>query len=540
MNKLNLKYWSGNLCLIFIIILLQSCIKNDIPYPNLNLFITDVVASGMIGRASIANDDRTVTLTLADTVNLKRVYISSISTTEGATSSLSAGDYIDLSQTYWVNLSLYQESQWRIVGSQTIDREFRLEKQIGIATYDLRNHIAYANMAVGNLSDCENITPQLSQLKLGPTGSSINNIVTTTPELSWTWVTSFWTTKVYVDFKHFDEPQEWTLYIFPTAATVSTKSVDAWVNVAWLHGEGLDDSTNGFEIREASSSEWQTVNQSYITTSGGSFTARVPHLKAQTTYVCRAYSGDEYGDEISFTTGVAVPVPGGSFDQWHKSGKVWNPWAEGDTPIWDSGNDGATTLGESNTQPTSDTHPGAEAGSQAARLESKFIGIGSIGKFAAGNLFIGEFKSVDGTNGILDFGKPFTARPTKLKGYYKYTTALINYASSEYADLKGQPDTCSVYIALGDWTEPVEIRTRPSNAKYFDKNDPRIIAYAEFNSGTTVTEYTPFELELEYRSTSRVPTYLIIVCSGSKFGDFFTGGAGAMMYIDDFTFDYDY
>ena len=55
-----------------------------------------------------------------------------------------------------------------------------------------------------------------------------------------------------------------------------------------------------------------------------------------------------------------------------------------------------------------------------------------------------------------------------------------------------------------------------------------------------MTEYTPFELELDYRSTSRVPTYLIVVCSGSKFGDFFTGGAGAMMYIDDFTLEYDY
>ena len=74
-----------------------------------------------------------------------------------------------------------------------------------------------------------------------------------------------------------------------------------------------------------------------------------------------------------------------------------------------------------------------------------------IGKFGAGNLFIGEFKRVDGTNGVLDFGKPFTARTTKLKGYYKYTTAPINYASSDFEALRGKPDTCSIYIVLGDW-----------------------------------------------------------------------------------------
>ena len=526
--------------MILIIILLSSCIKNDIPYPTINLFITDIEADGMIGRATIVNDDKTVTLTMADTVNLKNVHISNITTTEGAISTLSAGDYIDLSRSYWVNLSLYQEYQWKIVANQTIERTFRIDNQVGVATYDLRNYIGYANMVVTDIYTPQNSTPQLTQLKLGPTGSTINNIVTTNPDVTWTWVSSYWTTKVIVDFRHFEEPQEWTLYVFPTTSTVTTSSVDAWVNVAWLYGEGLENSDNGFEIREASSTDWEKVDSSYITSDGGSFKARVPHLKAETSYQCRAYSGDEYGESISFTTGRAIPLPNGSFDEWHKVGKVWNPWAENSTPIWDSGNDGATTLGESNTQPSTDIRPGAAAGTFSAKLESKFIGIGTIGKFAAGNLFIGEFKQVDGTNGILDFGKPFTARPTKLKGYYKYTTAPVNYASSEYEAMKGQPDTCSVYIALGDWTEPVEIRTRPSNAKYFDKNDSRIIAYAEFNSGRSVSEYTEFELELDYRSTSRIPTYLIVVCSASKYGDYFTGGAGAVLYIDDFTLEYDY
>ena len=251
--------------------------------------------------------------------------------------------------------------------------------------------------------------------------------------------------------------------------------------------------------------------------------------------MCRAYSGEDKGEEIEFTTGTAVELPNGSFDEWHKVNKVWEPWAEGGNPIWDSGNDGATTLGESITVPTSDTWSGAPAGGQAAQLGSKFVGLGGVGKFAAGNLFIGEYVRTDGTNGILSFGKEFTARPTKLKGYYKYATAPITYLPSKsntddynrFLPYKDKPDTCAIYIALGDWDKPVEIRTNPRDRKLFDKNDPHVIAYAEFNSGTSVDSYTPLELTLQYKSTSRVPTHLIVVCSASKYGDYFTGGAGA-------------
>ena len=106
--------------------------------------------------------------------------------------------------------------------------------------------------------------------------------------------------------------------------------------------------------------------------------------------------------------------------------------------------------------------------------------------------------------------------------------------------MKEKPDTCAIYIALTDWKEPLEIRTKPSDLSVFNKNDPGVIAYAEFYSGETVTEYKSFELTLDYRDTTRVPTYLVLVCSASKFGDFFVGGPGALLYVDDFSLEYDY
>ena len=241
---------------------------------------------------------------------------------------------------------------------------------------------------------------------------------------------------------------------------------------------------------------------------------------------------------MSFTTGEAATIPNMGFEDWHQDGKVICPWKEGDNRWWDTGNWGsAGMLGEKYniTTPVEDIYSGS-TGVFAAKLNSRSI----AGILAAGNLFIGEFKERDNTNGILGFGREFSARPTKLKGHFKYTVATIDNADDAHKDLMGKPDTCIVWIALGDWNEPVEIRTNPKNSKYFDKNDPNIIAYGEMNCGETVSAYKDFEIELDYRSTSRVPKYLLIVCSASKYGDYFTGGAGSTMWVDDFSFEYDY
>lgn len=123
-----------------------------------------------------------------------------------------------------------------------------------------------------------------------------------------------------------------------------------------------------------------------------------------------------------------------------------------------------------------------------------------------------------------------------LKGYYQYSAKDIDYASTEYQSLKGRPDSCHIYVALTDWTGPYEIRTNPKNRVLFDKNSPAIIAYGELIFSGQMSAYAPFEIKLEYRDTSRVPSYLQITCSASKYGDFFTGGNGSMLYVDQFSF----
>jgi hypothetical protein len=42
-----------------------------------------------------------------------------------------------------------------------------------------------------------------------------------------------------------------------------------------------------------------------------------------------------------------------------------------------------------------------------------------------------------------------------------------------------------------------------------------------------------FTLPLEYTTTSVVPTHIIIVFTGSRFGDYFTGSTQSLMLVDD-------
>jgi hypothetical protein len=308
----------------------------------------------------------------------------------------------------------------------------------------------------------------------------------------------------------------------------------------WVYGSGPADVQNGFQYREASSDDWTDLPASWVTQTAGDFYAYIPHLQPNTEYVVRAVSGENVGNQVNFTTQGVSTIPNGDFEEWSKGSKdIWNPFPESGEQFWDTGNQGSITLGQNLTSPTTHTATGS---GYAAECKTMFVGVGgNIGKLGAGSVFSGNYLRTDGTNGVLGFGKPWSNRPTKLKGYFQYQTKNINYAINEgnYSNMIGQPDTCHIYIALTDWTAPYEIKTKSSERRVFNKNADYVIGYGELQYSGTMNSYQAFEIPITYRSTSKVPTYIQITCSTSKYGDYFTGGDGAVLYVDQFTLDYD-
>lgn len=511
---------------------LSSCIHNDLPYPRIEQYITLLAARGQSAEALIDSANFKATVYLDETVDIEKVKFTEFAVTPGAKVSpnLLEGEY-NLSSPIVVNVSLYQDYQWVVSAVQDIPRYFTVEGQIGSTAIDVVGRRVIVKMPeTANLADLN-----LTSIKLGPEG-----LTTLTPDIRPGKINLERPMRVTVTA--WGRSQEWTIYAEKTELTVQTTSVDPWSEVIWVYGSCLSSMTGGMQYRLDGDSEWTDLPKEQVTQNGGTFSGCITHLSPLATYRVRTvgYNSDgtmDEGNEVVVTTQSTEVLPDGSFDQWWLNGRIWCPWNEFGVQFWDTGNTGAATLGQSNVVPSDFTPSGS---GQSAKLETKFVGIAGIGKLAAGSIYTGKFAKVDGTNGILDFGREWKVRPTKLKGYYNYTTAPINYASTEYKYLLDRPDSCHIYVALTDWTEPYQIRTNPKNQHLFNPNSPEIIAYGELIRGSNTDGWQEFEIVLNYRSTSRVPRYIQITCAASKYGDFFTGGAGAILYVDDFTLHYDY
>lgn len=505
---------------------LTGCIKNDIPYPRIQPDFLSIEAEGMIGTAEIDTQSRFITMKFDETVDMENVVITSYKLSDMAY--IAKGDLdhpINLEKYYIVTLAIYQDYDWVIKGVQNIERYFTVDNQVGASVIDVTGRRVVVTVpASQGLKQVKVLT-----MKLGPQGS------VTTPALDGTTVDL--TNPIEVKVTVHGREETWTIYGETVESTVSTTAADAWSEVAWVYGAAIEGRDNGVEYRQQGQEQWTKAPADWITHTGATFCARLTGLQPQTAYEARAYSGSETGATVKFTTGSVPQVPNSSLSEWSLSGKVWNPWPEGGTPYWDTGNKGATTLGDSNTTPTTDTSSGT---GQAARLETRFVGIGIIGKLAAGNIFAGSYVRTDGTNGILSFGRPFTERPTRLHGHFKYNCATISHSNSEFTYLKGRPDTCIVWCALIDSDQPFEIRTNPANRHLFDPNGAEVVAYGAMQCGETVPDWITFDVNLSYTSTSRRPKYLLIVGSASKYGDYFTGGNGSVLYLDDLELIYDY
>ena len=507
-----------------------SCLENDIPYERVPAGFTAMTAEGETAAATIDNNNRTVTLTMGEAADLAQVNIVDYTLTEGAELSTDITGGIDLTGNYKVTVSLYQDYEWVLRATQQVERYFNVVGQVGSSVIDPEGRRVVVTMPASvDLSAAE-----VTDVKLGPIGIS-----TMTPDLSNTTVDLSQPVEITVSYR--DVTEVWTVYALGGAA-VSLDRVDVWTGVIWAYGSGLEDTDCGFEYRLAGSGdEWTRIEGADVTHSGGEFSACISPVSPVTAYELRAFSGDAVTEPMTVTTGVELSLPNMGFDEWWmEDDKLWQPWAEGGTSFWDTGNDGAATfasfgIGGNVTSPDTDTWNGLAG--YSAKLETDYI----VVKLAGGNIFAGEYVRTDGTNGVLNFGRPFTGRPTRLLGHWKYNCTEISHSSEDaLRHLIGQPDTAIVYAALINKPEPVEIRTNPANRQLFDRNADYVIAYGEVQTGETIPSWTDFVLTFDYRRTDIVPTHLVIVATASKYADYFTGGDGSTLWLDDFTLDWDY
>ena len=100
-------------------------------------------------------------------------------------------------------------------------------------------------------------------------------------------------------------------------------------------------------------------------------------------------------------------------------------------------------------------------------------------------------------------------------------------------------DQCGMFIALLNQAIAID-NTDLSTIPNFE-TDSRVVAYGTLPQGQNVNsngQWKEVNIPLVYRNLTSKPSHLLVVFSSSKYGDYFHGGTGSTLYLDDFELVY--
>lgn len=533
--------------LITLLITLCGCIENDLPYP---VRVAEITSMEVEGASAVRIDvaSRTVNVELEETADISKVRVLSASYKHDIT--VSEPELVavhDLSQPKKITLKTYQDYEWTVSATQDIERYFTVKGQMGAATIDDVNHRVVVTVSSSTSLKAMTIT----SMKLGPAGASYS------PQMS---EIHDFTDGAEVTVSYGGRSEAWQLYAEKTSVSVEMASVDAWTGCAWLCANGVAGSESGFQWRQKGSGEW--MEASGVTMDGGTFRVCLDGLQPETVYECLAYSGGDTTDVVEFETEAADQLPNAGFEAFsHAESSVYYSWFNPasselgeQTKWWDSGNIGSTTVGSAYCIAIPDTDI-RHGGASSASLVSRNVVI----KFAAGNTFSGEFAGLVGTQGgLVNFGRPWVLRPRAIRLWARYECGKIDVVDSYPADRPvkvGDPDFCSMMVALGDWDyrrfggtpqSPVQVNTTDKST-FLDPEADAVIAYGYFSEdrssnqwsdcpqviGSAADGWMQLEIPLDYRALDRKPAHIIVSFASSALGDYFTGSSQSKLWIDD-------
>ena len=531
------------------LLFLTACVENDLPYPTIEGVIETFAVEG---QTSVKYDkaSASISVKVADTLDLSDLRVESLVVTAGmkvipdasackdfhhfpdtgflAADSLpvEANTRMNFKQPVTFLLQLYQDYPWKVTVERDIQRQVSVANQLGAALIDEENRHVLVYVDSTLQTSLRNV--KIETLRLG------SSVAITVPDPQI--VTDFTSPRVF-KVSAFGETEDWTVSVAYPPAGMSFTTLSAWAKRACVMGRTRTGQVSAryrhqpeTETKADSDTGWEEVLSSEIEIDEeGNFTLAFTHLKPESVYEYELTVDGKTEDIKTFTTEAVELVPNLSLDDWFKDGKSW--YADLDlTPenyFWDSGNKGSNAVGEANpTSPeTSDVVKG-----KAARLESKTV----AGVFAAGSLYTGTFGKVEGLSGAsLNFGRPYTGRPSALRGYYKYNSGTIDKAKEPYKELEGRRDSCHIYMALFTWSAPFPVNTNTGNFVDLTWNNDNLVAFGQLIQGENVKDYTQFRIDLTYRDQTTKPTYILIVASASKYGDYFTGSTSSVLLLDE-------
>ena len=356
---------------------------------------------------------------------------------------------------------------------------------------------------------------------------------------------------------------------------------EIWAKKATLHAD-VDVAENaGKTVKFAYSSngsDWEYADG--VNDSEGTWKADITGLAPETEYTYKLLIDDvETGEPKTFTTEAAPNLPNASFeyvslasDPNYTYYKFYDPNCteeEGRNMFWGSGNgegdDGVKGSASMEYIITQIDKSDKKHGNQSVKCVNSV----AASLLTAGNLFVGQFRQINGMEGgVVDFGRPWTSRPTGLRLWCKYTTGKIDIRASSIPSSEGLTssdyDRAQIKIAIGTWDYKKYNGKNKINPVGIDTGDPDTFVdfYNDTKGGTvangdliimndgyvvnrqpkvsaTTSGWIQYVIPLNYHSLTTFPTHIIISCSASQFGDYFAGCSSSVLWLDGFELIYD-
>lgn len=589
---------------IFSALALVSCIKNDLPKPIVDLYIASLDVEGTEGDIIIDRSTYTATIPLAEETDIVNVKFNSIVYDAEVVTNVSYkadasqivasqelnGAVKNMLKPEHVILSYFQSYEWTIVATQTINRIWEVDGQIGTVEWDLDGHRAI----VRRRNDIK--TPiKTKAIRLGPD----NYIYPTSEEMDTEIIAKDSVCETIVvnnEVKHnvackvknisviaHGRKEAWHMIVVPTYAEPEFKYIGAGANVMWIKANDIDGSKVVFKYRKKGDAEWIDTNENWYATDAqnpynryeaGYVKAVLRGLTPNTEYEVQGWTVIETEDEGTleipskeFTVKTSqndYQMPNSNMEGWSqytndqnelttgKEGHCWYPFSSVSNMFWATGNPGSTALGPQYnlTYPVykcddPDNVPADSTSEISAYMYSRFV----VVKLAAGNLFVGRFGGMKGMqDALVYFGQPITvnAKPVAMRFKTKYNIGTIDKTSTTHNHLMGKPDLLKIFFCLTDWKEPHCVDSGNPSTFFDPRTANGILGLGYFDSDNNpelvvedTTVWHTVTLPVEWKNPDVVPTHIVTTFTCSGYGDYFTGSTNSWMYIDDIELLYD-
>lgn len=318
------------------------------------------------------------------------------------------------------------------------------------------------------------------------------------------------------------------------------KDISLWTGVGTLSATVFGTpSSVAIECRKVGG-EWVSYPASVSGTDLYSATAE--GFDAGQNYEYRLVVDGKYiGANCALATEQGAQIPNGDMEDWCDYGGVIVPYHTGINAYWCTGNYGTAALSKNITNESSDVRPGT-TGKKSAFMKSEYV----VVKFAAGNMYVGSWGQMVGTQGaIIYFGQPFTynAKPKAIRFWAKWNCGAIDKVGEGVAT-KGDPDLTKIFCCLTtdvqmvDSTNLDETGFSPDDNTLKTSSDARYdkVLYSAYMETTqSQTEWKQVEIPFTFygEDVNEVPTHILLTFTCSGYGDYFDGSTSSWLYVDD-------